>query len=93
MHAALETAFETALPAEAEAVPYPPSAVDEAPCEFDVFLPRRRPAVPSPAAPPDDAPGPSARPAAPAGPPSPPRHQAPDLAVLGQVLRGLQRLA
>lgn len=93
MHAALETAFETALPAEAETVPYPPSAVDEAPCEFDVFLPRRRPAVPSPTAPQDDASGPSARPAGPTGPPSPPRHQAPDLAVLDQVLRGLQRLA
>jgi hypothetical protein len=88
VHAALETAFETALPAEAEGVPYPPSAVDEAPCEFNVFLPRRRPTVPSPTAPGDDAPQ-----TRPVDAPAPPRHQAPDLAVLDQVLRGLQRLA
>jgi hypothetical protein len=92
MHAALETAFETALPAEAEAVPYPPSAVDEAPCEFDIFLPRRRPAVPPPAAPHDDASGPHTGPTAAPAPARPPR-QAPDLAVLDQVLRGLHRLA
>ena len=89
MHAALETALETALPAEAETMPYPPSAAEEAPGEFDVFLPRRRPAVPPPAAPADDASGPHAEPTV---PPRPPR-QAPDLAVLDQVLRGLHRLA
>jgi hypothetical protein len=90
MYAALETAFETALPADAEAVPYPSSAVEESSGEFDVFLPRRRPAVPPPTAPRDNAPGPQADPA---GPPTPPRHQAPDLAVLDQVLRSLQRMA
>jgi len=89
MYAALETAFETALPAEAEAVPYPSSAVEEASAEFDVFLPRRRPAGPA-AAPRDNASGPQP---GPADPPSPPRHQAPDLAVLDQVLRSLQRMA
>ena len=104
MQAALETALERELPAEAEAVAYPPSAVEEAPPEpVNVFLPRRRPAVPPPAVPRDDdagltettagatTPGP-----APARTPRPspavPR-QAPDLALLGQVLRGLQRLA
>ncbi|HEX3752894.1 MAG TPA: hypothetical protein VHW06_20160 [Streptosporangiaceae bacterium] len=90
MYAALETAFETALPADAEAVPYPSSAVEETPCGFDVFLPRRRPVAPPPTAATDDAPRPPARPV---GAPAPPRHQAPDLAVLGQVLRGLQRMA
>jgi hypothetical protein len=88
MYAALETAFETALPAEAEAVPYPSSAVEEASAEFDVFLPRRRPAGPTPTASTDDAPSPQA-----ADLPTPPRHQAPDLAVLDQVLRGLHRMA
>jgi len=92
VHAALETALETALPAEAEAVPYPPSAIEEASCEFDVFLPRRRPAVPAPAAPGDDALRSPAGPTAPPSPARPPR-QAPDLAVLDQVLRGLQRMA
>ena len=104
--AAVHVALETALPAETEAVTYPPSVIDEMPSAssaplvlpeaMDVFLPRRRPAVPPPVAPRDDAPGPidpasyqSAQPARPA--PAP--HRPPDLAVLDQVLRGLQRMA
>jgi hypothetical protein len=84
--AAVHAALETALPAEAEAVTYPPSVIEEAPESFDGFLPRRRPAVPPPARAQDDATGSASRPA------RPPR-ELPDLAVMQQVLRGLQRLA
>ena len=107
--AAVHAALETALPAETEAVTYPPSVIDEMPSAssaplvppeaMDVFLPRRRPAVPPPAAPGDDAPGPvdpaAHQPAQPAQParPAPAPHRPPDLAVLDQVLRGLQRMA
>jgi hypothetical protein len=112
---ALETAMETALPAEAEAVTYPPSVIEEAPSaspapsvpaeSIDVLLPRRRPTVPPPPRPGDTAPGGTAPgdtasrhdgtiPAEPAAPqPARPPRQAPDLAVLDQVLRGLQRMA
>ena len=104
--AAVHAALETALPAETEAVTYPPSVIDEMPSAssaplvppeaMDVFLPRRRPAVPPPAAPGDDAPGPvdpaSHQPVQPARP-APAPHRPPDLAVLDQVLRGLQRMA
>jgi hypothetical protein len=104
--AAVHAALETALPAETEAVTYPPSVIDEMPSAssaplvpaeaMDVFLPRRRPAVPPPAAPRDDDPGPvdpaSYQPAQPAQP-APAPHRPPDLAVLDQVLRGLQRMA
>jgi hypothetical protein len=63
-----------------------------------VFLPRRRPVVPPPAVPLDDTSpnGPAASPAGPvASDPAGPVRQAqlPDLAVLGQVLRSLQRMA
>jgi hypothetical protein len=99
--AAVHAALETALPAETEAVTYPPSVIEEMPSassapvvlseDMDVFLPRRRPVlaaatrpVPTdPAGPTDSAELTAAR---------PPR-QAPDLAVLDQVLRGLQRMA
>ncbi|MBV9792772.1 MAG: hypothetical protein JO016_02430 [Actinobacteria bacterium] len=91
--AAVHAALETALSAEAEAVTYPPSVIEEAPSPsdtpdvFDVFLPRRRPTVvPPPAAPGDNATGSAPRPA------RPPR-EVPDLAVMQQVLQGLQRLA
>jgi hypothetical protein len=101
--AAVHAALETALPAETEAVTYPPSVIEEMPSAssapvvppeaMDVFLPRRRPAFPPPAAhrdvdtsPVDPAPAQPARPA-----PAP--HRPPDLAVLDQVLRGLQRMA
>ena len=122
---ALETAMETALPAEAEAVTYPPSVIEEAPSAspapsvpaepIDVLLPRRRPTVPPPPVPGDTAPGGTAPrdtalgataagdtasrhdgtiPAEPAAPqPARTARQAPDLAVLDQVLRGLQRMA
>jgi hypothetical protein len=115
---ALETALETALPAEAEAVTNPPSVIEEAPSAsieeapsaspaspvppepLDVLLPRRRPTVPPPAAPGDaaardTAPGHDGTSPAEAGaaqPARPPR-RAPDLALLDQVLRGLQRMA
>jgi hypothetical protein len=117
---ALETALETALPADAEAVTYPPSVIEEAPSAapapsvlaepIDVLLPRRRPTVPPPAPPGDTAPG-DAVPGDTAAGDTAPRHdgtspaepaaaqaarpprQAPDLAVLDQVLRGLQRMA
>jgi len=104
--AAVHAALETALPAETEAVTYPPSVIEEMPSAssapvvppeaMDVFLPRRRPAVPLPAAPRDDDTRPvdpaSYQPAQPARPvPAP--HRPPDLAVLDQVLRGLQRMA
>jgi hypothetical protein len=109
VHAALETALETALPAEAEAMRYPLSVIEEAPSAsvapsvppepLDVYLPRRRPTAspwvaPSPAAPRDDRSGPAepVEPAAEADP-APRPHQAPDLAVLDQVLRSLQRMA
>ena len=88
MHAALETP----VPVEAEAETYPRSAIEEASPDqagtFDAFLPRRIPAVPHPATPGDEAQPrrtPSAVPAV--------RHQPPDLALLDQVLRGLQRMA
>jgi hypothetical protein len=101
--AAVHAALETALPAETEAVTYPPSVIEEMPSAssspvvppeaMDVFLPRRRPVVPPPAAPRDD----DTRPVDPAPPqparPAPALHQPPDLAVLDQVLRGLQRMA
>jgi hypothetical protein len=101
--AAVHAALETALPAETEAVTNPPSVIEEMPSAssapvvppeaMDVFLPRRRPVVPSPAAPRDD----DTRPVDPAPPqparPAPVPHQPPDLAVLDQVLRGLQRMA
>jgi hypothetical protein len=101
--AAVHAALETALPAETEAVTYPPSVIEEMPSAssapvvppeaMDVFLPRRRPVVPSPAAPRDD----DARQVDPAPPeparPAPAPHRPPDLAVLDQVLRGLQRMA
>jgi hypothetical protein len=101
--AAVHAALETALPAETEAVTYPPSVIEEMPSAssapvvppeaMDVFLPRRRPVVPPPAAPRDD----DTRPVDPAPPqparPAPVPHQPPDLAVLDQVLRGLQRMA
>ena len=100
MQAALETALERELPAEAEAVAYPPSVVEEAPSEpINVFLPRRRPAVPPPAVPRDDDAGligatPCPTPVRTPGPASAvTRREAPDLALLDQVLRGLQRLA
>jgi hypothetical protein len=100
--AAVHAALETALPAETEAVTYP-SVIEEMPSAssapvvppeaMDVFLPRRRPVVPPPAAPRDD----DTRPVDPAPPqparPAPAPHQPPDLAVLDQVLRGLQRMA
>jgi hypothetical protein len=99
--AAVHAALETALPAETEAVTYPPSVIEEAPSALsapvvppeamDVFLPRRRPAMLPPA--PRDA----TRPVDPVPPqparPAPAPHQPPDLAVLDQVLRGLQRMA
>ena len=99
--AAVHAALETALPAETEAVTYPPSVIEEMPSassapvvppeDMDVFLPRRRPVLaaatrPGPTDPAgltDSAEFTAAR---------PPR-QAPDLAVLDQVLRGLQRMA
>ena len=101
--AAVHAALETALPVETEAVTYPPSVIEEMPSAssapvvppeaMDVFLPRRRSAFPPPAAhrdvdarPVDPAPSQPARPA-------PPPHRPPDLAVLDQVLRGLQRMA
>jgi hypothetical protein len=101
--AAVHAALETALPAETEAVTYPPSVIEEMPSAssapvvppetMDVFLPRRRPVVPPPAAPRDD----DTRPVDPAPPqsarPAPAPHQPPDLAVLDQVLRGLHRMA
>ncbi len=101
--AAVHAALETALPAETEAVTYPPSVIEEMPSAssapmvppeaMDVFLPRRRPVVPPPAAPRGD----DTRPVDPAPPqppqPAPAPHQPPDLAVLDQVLRGLQRMA
>jgi hypothetical protein len=98
--AAVHAALETALPAETEAVTYPPSVIEEMPSAssapvvppeaMDVFLPRRRPVVPLPAVPRDD----DTRPVDPAPPqPAPAPHQPPDLAVLDQVLRGLQRMA
>jgi hypothetical protein len=92
MHAALETALEKELPAEAEAMNYPPSAVDEAPSgPVNVFLPRRRPVVPPPAVPGDDDAG--LLKATPTAAPAPTvTHKPPDLALLDQVLRGLQRL-
>ena len=101
--AAVHAALETALPAETEAVTYPPSVIEEMPSAsaapvvppeaMDVFLPRRRPAVPAPAAPRDVDTSPVApAPAQPARP-VPPPHRPPDLAVLDQVLRGLQRMA
>ena len=101
--AAVHAALETALPAETEAVTYPPSVIEEMPSAssaplvppeaMDVFLPRRRPAFPPPAAHRDV----DARPVDPAPPqparPAPAPHQPPDLAVLDQVLRSLQRMA
>jgi hypothetical protein len=101
--AAVHAALETALPAETEAMTYPPSFIEEMPSAssapvvppeaMDVFLPRRRPVVPPPAAPRDD----DTRPVDPAPPqparPAPAPHQPPNLAVLDQVLRGLQRMA
>ena len=78
---------------------YPPSAVEEAPHEpVNVFLPRRRPAVPPPAVPRDDDAGlieatPGPTPARTPRPAPAVTRQAPDLALLDQVLRGLQRLA
>jgi hypothetical protein len=101
--AAVHAALETALPAETEAVTYPPSVIEEMPSAssapvvpheaMDVFLPRRRPTVPPPAVPRDV----DARPVAPEpaqqARPAPPLHRPPDLAVLDQVLRGLQRMA
>jgi hypothetical protein len=90
--AAVHAALETPVPAEAEAETFPRSAFEEAAPEqagmCDVFLPRRRPAVPYPAAPGDEA--------QPRRTPSPVpavRHRPPDLALLDQVLRGLQRMA
>jgi hypothetical protein len=111
--AAVHAALETALPAETEAVTYPPSVIEEAPSAssassippepLDVFLPRRRPAVPPPAVPRDDSslndtplndPGATLSDPVVPGPFGPVRQvQAPDLAVLDQVLRGLQRMA
>ena len=114
--AAVHAAFETALPAETEAVAYPPSVIEEAPAalsaplparvpsssvpaeRFDAFLPRRRPAVP-PAVAQDDASPVAANQIAASpvesvpDPVRPPQHQAPDMSVLDQVLRGLQRMA
>jgi hypothetical protein len=91
MQAAREMALETAVPAEAEEETYPRSAVEEASLELaevlDVFLPQRHPTVPSPAAPRHET-----RREGYKGPP-PARHQPPDLALLNQVLRGLQGLA
>ena len=93
--AAVHAALETPVPAQAEAETYPRSAIEEAAPEqaetFDGFLPRRRPAVPYPAAPGDDTQPTQAR-----RTPSPVpavRHRPPDLALLDQVLRGLQRMA
>ena len=90
--AAVHAALETPVPTEAEAETFPRSAIEEAAPEqaetYDVFLPRRRPAVPYPAAPGDEA--------QPRRTPSPVpavRHRPPDLALLDQVLRGLQRMA
>jgi hypothetical protein len=90
--AAVHAALETPVPVEAEAETYPRSAIEEASPDqaetFDAFLPRRIPAVPHPAAPGDE-PQPRRTPSVvPAV-----RHQPPDLALLDQVLRGLQRLA
>lgn len=90
--AAVHAALETALPAEAEAGTFPRSAIEEAPPApgpADVVLPRRRPPVPP--VPPPAAAGDGAGP--PATTPAPrATRPAPDLALLGQVLRGLQRL-
>jgi hypothetical protein len=73
----------------------------------DVFLPRRRPTTPSPAGPrddsrrddsrrddgrPDDSRRDDSRRDGTAGP-APAPHQPPDMALLDQVLRGLQRMA
>jgi hypothetical protein len=95
MHAAREMALETAVPAEAEEETYPRSAVEEASLELaevlDVFLPQRQPAVPSPAGPRQETRHETRREGY-KGPP-PARHQPPDLALLNQVLRGLQGLA
>jgi hypothetical protein len=91
MHAAREMALETAVPAEAEEETYPRSAVEEASPGLaepvDVFLPQRHPTVPSPASPRHDT-----RREGYKGP-APARHQPPDLALLDQVLRSLQRMA
>jgi hypothetical protein len=121
VHAALETALETAVPAAAEEETYPRSAAEEAPLQLagsrDVFLPQRRPTAPSPAGPRDDSrrddssrdgtsrggtrrdgtrrDGTSrdgTRRDGTAGP-APAPHQPPDMALLDQVLRGLQRMA
>ncbi|HEY0717537.1 MAG TPA: hypothetical protein VGD68_07955 [Streptosporangiaceae bacterium] len=92
MHAAREMALETAVPAQADQETYPRSAVEEAPSGLAgplEFLPQRRPTVPSPAGP---RPGPGPRQEMNQGP-APARREPPDLALLDQVLRGLQRLA
>ena len=90
--AAVHAALETPVPAQAEAETYLPSAIEEAaPGQAEavsVFLPRRRPAVPHPADPGDDT-----QPRRTPGPVTAVRHQPPDLALLDQVLRGLQRMA
>ena len=101
--AAVHAALETPVPAQAEAETYPRSAIEEAAPEqaetFDGFLPRRRPAVPYPAAPGDDTQPTQPTQAQPTQArriPSPVpavRHRPPDLALLDQVLRGLQRMA
>jgi hypothetical protein len=101
--AAVHAALETALPAETEAVTYPPSVIEEMPSAssaplvppeaMDVFLPRRRPAVPPPAAPRDDDTRPADSASYQPARPAPAPHRPPDLAVLDQVLRGLQRMA
>jgi hypothetical protein len=94
--AAVHAALETPVPAQAEAETYPRSAIEEATPEraetFDAFLPRRRPAVPYPATPGDEF-DLSGQPRRTPRPVPAARHQPPDLAVLSQVLRGLQRMA
>jgi hypothetical protein len=109
LETALETALPaeaeavTNPPSVVEEAPSASAAPSAEP--IDVLLPRRRPTVPPGPAPGDTAPGDTAprdtaarnngtSPAEPAAaqPARPPR-QAPDLAVLDQVLRGLQRMA